>query len=335
MATLDIFNNDPFSLSALTQVITDIPRVPTQLGDEGLFTEYGVNTTSILIERAGSKIQLVPSAPRGGVPQPGTRTGRKMFPLVATHLPQSDSITADEVQGVRAFGTETEAMAISTVVKKRLADLKSNLDLTMEYQRIGALKGVVLDADGATELWNMYTLFGFTQTTHFFDLSTSSTDVKQKCILLKRAIQAKLGGRAMKKVRVKVSESFFDSLTSHAEVKKAYTLWQNGAFGRQDQSQGDFEFCDVIFQIYSGGTDAGDFVPSGFGYAYPEGVPSMFQIAYAPANFMETVNTNGLPYYAKQKVNQWETGVDIYTQSNPITFNSLPEAVIKVSAAAS
>lgn len=335
MASLDIFNGDAFSLSTLSQTITDIPRVPTQLGNEGLFTEGPINTTSIMIERVGSKIQLVPSAPRGGVPAPGTRSGRKMFPLVATHLPQTDSILADEVQGVRAFGSETETEAVATIVRNRLAALKGNLDLTMEYQRIGALKGIVLDADGTTELWNMYSIFGFTQTTHFFDLSTTSTDVKQKCVLLKRAVQAALGGRALKKVRVKVSESFFDKLVGHAEVKKAWALWQSGAFARQDQSQGDFEFADVVFQVYSGGTSAGDFVGADVGYAYPEGIPGMFQIKYAPANFMETVNTNGLPYYAKQKVNQWETGVDLYTQSNPITYNSLPEAVIKVSAAAS
>ena len=36
MATLDIFNDDAFSVSQLTQTITDIPRIPTQLGDEGL-----------------------------------------------------------------------------------------------------------------------------------------------------------------------------------------------------------------------------------------------------------------------------------------------------------
>jgi hypothetical protein len=335
MATLDIFNNDAFSLSSLSQTITDIPRVPTQLGDERLFNEYPINTLSVMIERQGSKIQLVPSAPRGGVPQPGTRSGRKIFPLVATHLPQSDTILADEVQGVRAFGSETEVMAVSTVIKNRLMNLKMNLDLTMEYQRIGALKGQVLDANGSDVLWDMYTLFGFTQQTHFFALANAATDVKQKCVLLKRAIQLKLGGRAMKRVRVKVSESFFDALVGHTTVKKAWELWSSGAFARMDQSEGDFEYAGVIFQIYAGGTSAGDFITADLGYAYPEGIPGMFQIAYAPANFIETVNTNGLPYYAKQKVNPWETGVDLYTQSNPVTFNSLPEAVIKVSAAAS
>ena len=335
MATLDIFNDDAFTLSRLSQSMTDIPRVPTQLGDEGLFNEYGINTLTMMIERQGSKLQLIPAAPRGGVPQPGTRSGRKLMPIAAIHLPQSDTILADEVQGVRAFGTESEVEAVSTLVNRRMAALKSNLDLTNEYHRIGALKGIVLDADGTTELWDMYDMFGFTQQTHYFALANAATDVKQKCVLLKRAIKTAMGGRSVSRVRVKVSESFFDALVGHTTVKKAWELWQSGAFARQDQSEGDFEYAGVIFQIYSGGTSAGDFITADLGYAYPEAVPNMFQTAYAPANFMETVNTNGLPYYAKQLVNQWGTGVDLYTQSNPIHLNTLPEAVIKVSAAAS
>ena len=66
MATFDIFNNDAFSVSQLTQTIVDVPRIPTYLGDSGLFQEYGITTTSFMIVRKGSNLQLVPAAPRGG-----------------------------------------------------------------------------------------------------------------------------------------------------------------------------------------------------------------------------------------------------------------------------
>lgn len=335
MATLDIFNNDAFSLSRLTQTITDIPRVPTQIGDEGLFTEYGINTLTMMIERQGSKLSLVPTAPRGGVPEPVALTGRKLLPIAAVHLPQSGAVLADEVQGVRAFGTETEVEAVSAIVTRKMALMKSNLDLTNEYHRIGALKGQVLDADGSTVLWDMYSLFGFTQDTVFFDLSNANTDVKQKCIDLKRKVKTALGGRTLQKVRVKVSPGFFDKLVGHKSVIAAWAQWNNGAYNRMDQSEGDFEYVGVVFQIYEGGTSAGDFIADGLGYAYPVGVPNMFQTAYAPANFMETVNTNGLPYYAKQERMKYDLGVELFSQSNPIHLNTLPEAVIKVSVAAS
>lgn len=335
MATLDIFNDDAFSLSSLSQTIVDIPRVPTQLGDEGLFNEYGINSLSMMIERQGAALKLVPTAPRGGVPEPVHLGSRKLIPIAAVHLPQTAMVMADEVQGIRAFGSETEVESVTTMLRRKIELMKNNIDLTHEYHRIGALKGQVLDADGTSVLWDMYSLFGFTQETVFFNLGSATTDVKQKCIELKRKIQRKMGGRAVRRVRVKVSEGLFDQITSHATVKKAWESWQSGAFARQDQSEGDFEYAGIVFQIYAGGTSAGDFIADGLGYAYPEGVPNMFQTAFAPANFMETVNTNGLPYYVKQTRMEYDLGVKVFTQSNPIHLNTLPEAVIKVSAAAS
>lgn len=337
MATLDIFNDDAFSVSQLTKAIVDIPRVPTQLGDEGLFTEYGINSLTMMIERTGSSLKLVPTAPRGGVGATVGRDNRKLIPIAAVHLPQRDMIMADEVQGVRAFGSETEVESVAKLVLKQQRKMKMNLDLTLEHMRVGALKGVVVDADGSSVIWNLYDIFGFTQQTVFFDVATASTttDLKAKCQELKRAIQTKLGGRSFRRVRVKCSLGFFDKFTGHNNMKKAWELWQSGAFARQDQSEGDFEFAGVVFQIYAGGTSNGDFIEDGVGYAYPEGVPGMFETAYAPADYMETVNTQGLPYYTKQEVARFNKGVDIESQSNPIMLNSLPEAVIKVSVAAS
>ena len=124
MPALDIFNDDAFQLSALTQTITDIPRVPTQIGDEGLFQEYGINSLTMMIERQGSSLKLLPTAPRGGVPEPVARGNRKLIPIAAVHIPESGSIIADEVQGVRAFGSETEVDAVSRVVQRVLRNMK-------------------------------------------------------------------------------------------------------------------------------------------------------------------------------------------------------------------
>lgn len=337
MATLDIFNNDAFRVSQLSQTITDIPDVPTQLGDEGLFTEYGINTPTMMIERRGKSLSLVPTAPRGAPGEPVALTGRKLIPVAAVHLPQSGSVLADEVYGIREFGTESTLKQVQSLVREKLMVMREKMDLTLEHMRVGALKGTVLDADGSTVLWDLYAIFGMIQATHYFDIATanSASDVKQKCILLKRAIREKLGGRAFRRVRVKCSEGFMDKFIGHDKMKAAYELWQAGAFNRQDQTEGDFEFAGVVFQVYSGGTSAGDFIADGEAYAYPEGVPRMFQTAFAPADYMETVNTMGIPYYAKQERMKFDRGVELESQSNPITLNTLPEAVIKCVVAAS
>lgn len=329
MATFDIFNNDAFSVSSLSQTMVDIPRVQTALGDSGLFTESGIATTSMMIERTGSEFKLVPAAPRGGVGAPVTLKGRSLFPVMATHLPQTGAMLADEVQGIRAFGSETEVEAASARLRAKLVVAKANLDLTLEYHRIGAIKGQILDADGTTVLMDMYSTFGVSQTIVNFIFATATTKVKQKAADVTRAIKLKLGGRAFSGVEVRCSAAFFDSLTGHATVEKAFELYDQNSYARTDQRGKGFTYGNVTFIEYLGGVGGFDFIPAGEAYAYPIGVSGLFQTAYAPAPYMETVNTMGLPYYAKQEAMPMNKGIEFETQSNPINLCTLPETVIK------
>lgn len=336
MATLDIFNDDAFGVTSLSQTITDIPDVPTKLGDKGLFQEEGISTLTFMIERQGSSIKLLPTAPRGGVREPVALGPRKLIPLQALHIPASWSVLADEVQGIRAFGSETEVMQAQTLVQRKLANVRASMDLTHEHMRVGAMKGQVLDADGSL-LLDVYSAFGMTQQTQFWNIASAANgDPKASVIALKSMIRAKMGGRSFGKIRVICSLGFFTALVQNSKMLKAWELWNQGAYLRTDQvNGGDFEFAGVVFEVYDGGTSAGDFIEDGIAYAYPEGVPGMFQSKYAPADYMETVNTQGIPFYAKQEAMPFNKGVMGEAQSNPIHFNSLPEAVIKLSTAAS
>ena len=335
MATLDIFQDDAFSVTSLSSTITDIPDVPTKLGDKGLFQEEGISTTSFMIERQGSSIKLLPTAPRGGVREPVALGPRKLIPLHALHIPASWSVMADEVQGIRAYGSETEVEQASTLVLRKLGVVRASMDLTHEHMRVGALKGQVLDADGSL-LLDVYDAFGMTQQTQFWNIAAAANgDPKASIIALKAMIRAKMGGRSFGRIRVICSLGFFTALVQNSKMIKAWELWNQGAYLRTDQvNGGDFDFAGVIFEVYDGGTSVGDFIPDGIAYAYPEGVPGMFQSKFAPADYMETVNTQGLPFYAKQEPMPFNKGIIGEAQSNPIHFNSLPEAVIKLSVAA-
>ena len=330
MATFDIFNNDAFSVSNLSQTITDIPRVQTRIGDTGLFQEYGIAQTTMMIERQGSSLKLVPAAPRGGVGAPVNLGGRSMIPVQAIHLPQTGSMLADEVQGIRAFGKESEVETVQNRLRTKLTKMKAQLDLTLEYHRIGAIKGQVVDADGTTVLMDMYSTFNVAQQTQNMVLGTPTTKVKQKVIEIKRKIATALGGRSFTGVRVLCSQTFFDDLNGHATVEKSFELYNGNSYARTDQSGTAFEFANVFFEEYAGGVGSTLFIPEGEAYAYPEGVTGLFQTAFAPADYMETVNTEGIPYYAKQEVMRMNKGVELEAQSNPITFCSLPETVVKV-----
>lgn len=332
---LDIFNNDAFSLSQLTATITNLPHVPGRLGELGLFDYEGISTTSVTIESDGTSINLVAAAPRGDTGKPVTLGKRQLRSFNVVHLPQRADMLADEVQNLRAFGSETEVETVARKLNQKLTKARRNTDATLEWHRMGAVRGQVLDADGTTVLLDVYDAFGVTQITKSLALATTTTDVKQKLVELKRAVTDELDGLTSTGIRVLCSSSFFDALVGHASVKKAYDLFQSGEFLRTDQSRegsNSFYFAGVYFEEYRGKVGGISFIPDGEAFAIPSGVPGLFQGYFAPAPYLETVNTLGLPYYVKQWRMEADLGINVQVQSNPLHLCTRPKTVIKVTA---
>mgnify|MGYP006368920437 FL=1 len=329
---MDIFNDDAFSVVSLTKAIEDTPFVPGRVGQLGIFSEEGVSTTSISIEKVGSTVSLVPAASRGSSGRPMGNDKRQMIPFTATHLPQRASILADEVQNLRAFGSESEVETAQRLMNRKLAKMRRDLDTTIEYQRIGAIKGSILDSDGTTELLNLHTAFGTSVTSHSLVLGTAGTLVRNKVIEARRKMEAALGGLTYSGARVLCSASFFDTLVGHGKVEAAFDRYMNGEFLREDQ-RGGFYFAGVFWEEYRGQVGATKFIADGEAWMVPEGVPDLFVTNYAPADYMETVNTLGQAYYAKQEPKDFNKGIDVETQSNPIHICTRPAVPVKLLAA--
>ena len=332
MPALDIFNDDAFSLRSLTKAINEQPYVPGRIGALGLFSEEGINTTSVSVEYDGATLSLVPAGQRGA-PAPNVKSDkRKLINFNTIHLPQRARILADQIVGVRAFGSDSELQTVQTVVNKRLAKMRYALDATIEYQRIGALKGQILDANGSTVLEDLFTRFGLVQQTKSLVLGTSTTKVRTKVLEAKRLMEDALGNAMYTGARAFCSPAFFDALTTHDLVEKFFINWQSNEVMRQDVRAG-FLFAGVMWEEYRGAVGGVDFIGSGDAYLVPEGVPDLFVTNYGPADYTEAANTIGLPYYAKQEALPMGKGIDLEAQSNPISVCTRPRAVIKLTAA--
>jgi len=73
-----------------------------------------------------------------------------------------------------------------------------------------------------------------------------------------------------------------------------------------------------------------EFIPSAEAVAFPTGVPAMFIRHNAPAPYLETANTMGLPIYAKSELKRFGKGVDIELTARPLFLNSRPGSVIRL-----
>ena len=66
MPTLDVFNQDAFSLMSLTAAINKAPYKPSRIGQLGLFGEQRISTTQVMVEERDGLLSLIPTTPRGG-----------------------------------------------------------------------------------------------------------------------------------------------------------------------------------------------------------------------------------------------------------------------------
>lgn len=332
MAMLNIFEDDAFSVTSLSAALVRQPVVPSRLQQLGWFNESGINTLSMAMEEISGRVQLVPSAPRGAPGKQIHGSKRKLMDVRAVHLPQSASISADEVQGIRAFGSETEVQAVQNVVLQRAAQARINNDVTMEWMRAGAVKGIVVDADGTTQLWNMYDIMGVSKVTFDMALSSSTTDVRKKTVQLSRLMSDTLGGTApFNGIHVLCGKDFMDALAGHPDVQERWRLYQDGAKNREDYRNA-FSFGNgIVFEEFYYNVNGASLIADNKAHAVPMGIPSLFQTKFAPANYMETVNTMGLPYYIKQERMPMDKGIELEVQSNPLVICTLPEAIIELS----
>lgn len=335
MPTINPFDNSAFTMIALTDAINILPNSYGRVGQMGLFQDKPVRFRQIAIEENNGVLNLLPTQTPGAPGTVGTRGKRKLRSFSVPHIPHDDVVMPEEVQGIRAFGSENELQALSQVLTDHLQSMRNKHAITLEHLRMGALKGIILDADGST-LLDLYESFGIAPKTVSFALGNANTDVARKCLEVVRHIEKNLRGEFMNGIHALVSPEFFDALTSHAHVREAYQRWEEGRALRDDMRHG-FPFKGIVFEEYSGEASDLDgnvrrFIAKDEAHCFPMATAETFRTYYAPADFNETVGTLGKPLYAKQDPRKFNRGTDIHTQSNPLPLCLRPGVLVKLNA---
>jgi hypothetical protein len=307
MAAIDIFNNNTFSMTSITEALNNVPFQPTRLGEMNIFMPKPVRTTSVSVEEKNGALSLISTTPRGAPLDEKAREKRKIRDFRTVRIAKHDRLTADEIQGIRAFGSESELMQVVDEVNLRMngpSGLMRDVELTWENMRLGAVQGIVVDADGTTVINNWFTEFGINQATEInFDLAASSPasgavrKVCQQVIrqMMKAASGAWIPGRTY--VHCLCGDAFWDDLTAHAEVRQTYLNTQQAAELRGGNAYQSFQYGGITFENYRG-TDDGSTVAIHTDKAKFFPVNSnAFQVAYSPAETFDYVNTPGQPVY--------------------------------------
>jgi hypothetical protein len=145
-----------------------------------------------------------------------------------------------------------------------------------------------------------------------------------------------LGGVPFTGIHSFVGDDFFDDLLSHPEVRETFKGWseaqilREGYIGPNRSSYGIFEFGGIVWENYRGGIIEGKtFIESDKANFFPTGVPGLFKTAFAPADYIDTVNTIGQRLYTKQYRMQNDKGINLDTQMNALQYCTRPKVLLR------
>lgn len=325
MSTLNPFlTNDAFTLASLTAAINDLAYTPSLIRDLGVFEERGQPTTAAIIEELNEVVSVIAPKPRNAPGSVVVADKRVLNPIGIPHIPQRASIMADEVQGVREFGSENTATPIQAAINARLAKMRRQIDYTIEYHRMLALAGNYMDINGDTK--SAYTLLGGSRDSVDFVLGTTTTKIREKCLDAIAHVEEGLGGAGYTGLHAICSAAFWAKLITHAKVEETF-VYSEGAALRAGLT-GSFQFGEITWHRYRGTSSVA--VTSGKAFLFPVGVADMYLTRFAPANYMETVNTIGLPYYAKSNAMPFDKGMELEAQSNVLNVATRPTALVEL-----
>lgn len=330
MSGQNVHTGDPFSLESLTAAVNQEHYRPGQIGASGLFEEDSVTTTIVSVELRDGKLALVEPSARGGDGETSGDENRTKVPFEVDHYQRNDSILADEVQNVRAFGTEDRAEVLEDRVNRKAQRHAADLTMTLEHQRVGAIKGIVTSKSGKV-LHELYNKFGIAvpgAVSLKLDVeATLVTKLWQDVVYsIEDALDENYDG-----LHVFTGRDFHAAMWQHKSVRETF-LYGNGAVVLRQDVPDTFEFGGATWERYRTGARAtsdlgAPYIAANKARVVPKGVAGLFITRFAPADYTETVNTPGLPFYSRAVEKRNGKGYDLEVQMNSISICTRPQAL--------
>ena len=337
MAHMDIFNDDAFSTVELTGALSRVPYKPGFLGGLNIFTPKPVRTLSVSVEEQSGKLSLVPVTERGAPLPQASKNKRNIRDFRTVRVAKGSTIRADEIQGIRAFGQESELKQMQDEVMGRMVDLRNDIGLTHENMMLGAVQGIVTDADGSP-IRNWFSEWGISQPAEIdFDLDAAtpaSGAVKKLCNQVVRGMSKAAQGAFTPSTQIigLCGDAFYDDLTTHKEVIQTFLNQQAANDLREGYASvyESFRYGGITWINYRGTDDGTVGVGTDKVKFFPVGAPDVFQKAMSPGESFDWVNTPGQPEYAlivpDEKRNQF---VELEVYSYPLYICTTPGVLFR------
>lgn len=328
---IDIFNNNAFATTTLSQAIRKVDYKPQLLGELGIFTPKPIRGRSFAVEMTARELKLIATSPLGAPPIERNSDRSNLRDFRTTRLAESFTMYMTEIESVRAFGKAAQLKEVQSEYVDRASMIMDDLDLTREHMRLGALQGKLLDSDGSTVIYDYFAEFGISEPSAIsMELDVTTTDLRTLHHELTRDIARSSKGRANgASIHALAGDAFYDALVSHPKVERQYENWSAAKDLSVNKAWQAFEFGGVTYHNYRGTDDNSTVaVPTDQALVFPVGGRDIFQEVLSPAEFDPFINTRGQREYMMNIPDRdrgaWTKG-EIY--SYPLFFCAVPDVL--------
>lgn len=352
-------DHDPVEIA---NVINLMPNEYGQITAMDLFSFKGIVGTEFGIEELDEDHcnSMVPTGPYCcDYELPAQKLpGRKFRTFNVPHTGMEDALRACDISGVRARGLTGFEYRLQTEqeeILRRSRLMRSKIDLTKEYRMLTALQGIVLDADGETEILNMWDFFGKEQHVFEMNLGDPMFCIDEWARNVKRMYHRHLVRNiTFSEIVFLVDSCAFDCIVKHPGLKEKYSdccdLWQKQReqFNKITQDRPpEFSPCPGIrfVEYYNEGcipdlesddlnaTKPIEFMKECSGFGFPVGIggQEMYELVVAPRQIFGEVNRQATQlYHFYNETNKKNDRMDMEVEANFLPLVKQPGGLVKL-----
>lgn len=316
-----------------TEALNLVTPTPTLIGSMGFFAAKPVASNVVQFDVRNDVFNILSDKQRN-------TTGKNAMPanpfdvrtLPIPHYPIEDSITYQQLSGIRGFGIDTET-SIETAVADELARQAERHDVHNEFLRASMLlNGQVVTTNYGTI--NVYTEFGVTRPTEVINMTSGVLTG-----VLNATQKAKKGYKSGGQIRGFVAfcgATFFNTLINSAEIKAAYANSQaNGNPLRNELGDAMagytvFRYGNVDFVLYTDEFTDGAGTVTVLNPAQAVLVPRAVIGSewYGPVSKLSGIGASGAKRFASSYRDPKDRYVDVESEQNTLVLTTQAAASV-------
>jgi len=340
MLAYDVFTDDIFQATEVTEALGNITYIPQGLNRMGLFEPEPIRVDNFQIYKKDETLELVKITERGTQGQQLGRDNRTLRPFRTYRLMQEARITANQIRNLFSDSMPF-AYALARAeeeVAARQTKMMRQLELTKEYHRMAAVNGYVLDSDGSV-VYDLFAEFGIVQPAAILFNFATLVDGQFREYLAQQIIRPMARQAAARwvegqtEVAALCGDNFYDRMVRSAEVRETYKSDMELRTLREKRIWDSFYFGGVTWYNYRGTNDNATIrvAPNEVKF-FPVGAIDVFKEVRSPAEDFTDLGELGREFYGwvspdyRPNMFQW---VDCFLASYQFIFCQSPDLLMR------